>query len=231
MVRNLFWKEWHEQRWKLGFGSIILMSFVAISLRARLLPDEQVVFTVVAIAVLLLPVLVSMGLVAPERADGSLQSLRAMPVSAWTIMTIKILIGLVVSAGPVAAAAAITCLIAGGREMSVTQILVIYARCLGVVLSLMLWMLAVGVELPSESRAGMMGMGVMIIWLLVAGGLLRVDISWLWALCPFGFMFQRLPAMGNIASLWAMVGVQTLVGVGLWAWTAWRLGKEQRRVS
>ena len=79
MVRSLFWKEWHEQRWKLGFGSIILMSFAAISLRARLMPDEDVVVTVVAIAGLLLPVLVSMGLVAPERADGSLRSLRALP--------------------------------------------------------------------------------------------------------------------------------------------------------
>ncbi|MFI5378150.1 MAG: ABC transporter permease [Tepidisphaerales bacterium] len=227
MVRNLFWKEWHEQRWKLGFGSIILMSFAAISLRARLLPDEQVVFSVVEIAGLLLPVLVSMGLVAPERADGSLQSLRALPVSSRTIMAIKTAMGLLVTAAPVAAAAAVTCAIAGGREMGVAQILEMYARGMGMVLSLMLWMLAVGVELPTEARAGLVGTGVLIIWLLVAGGLSRVDSAWPWTLCPFGFL--QLSTIEHTPSPVATVVVQALIGAGLWRWAAWRLGQEPGR--
>jgi hypothetical protein len=56
MMRSLIWKEWHEQRWQLAFGCVMLMSFAAIALRARLVSDETMAFIVIAIAALILSV-------------------------------------------------------------------------------------------------------------------------------------------------------------------------------
>ena len=42
LVRRLLWKEWREQRWKLGFGCLLLAAFALVGLRSRAVADEAV---------------------------------------------------------------------------------------------------------------------------------------------------------------------------------------------
>src|SRR5688572_16744284 len=101
MWRSLVWKEWHEQRWKLGFGCALMMGFTFIGLRTRVMPDQAVISFGLFLSGLLLPLMVSMGLVAPERADGSLVRLLSLPVPAWHVLAAKAAIGTVAVTVPV----------------------------------------------------------------------------------------------------------------------------------
>ena len=89
IVRSLLWKEWHEQRWKLAFGSVILMGLVSVGLQARLLPDRDILLLAIFVGSYLLPVFVAMGLVAAEQGEGSLHTLLALPLRPWIMLGVN----------------------------------------------------------------------------------------------------------------------------------------------
>src|SRR3954466_797117 len=99
-MRSLLWKEWHEQRWKLAFGSLILGAFALIGLRARVVADELLLEWLCFLAVILLPVMASTGLVASEREEGTMETLLSLPVTAGRIFWTKALTGVMLTAGP-----------------------------------------------------------------------------------------------------------------------------------
>src|SRR5579872_3529215 len=116
-MSSLLWKEWHEQRWKLAFGCIILAAFALIGLRARIIADQMLLTWVCLMGVLLLPVLASTGLVPAERGEGTFESLLPLPISPKRILLAKTIMGMLLCAAPLAAAGIVSLLIAGGREM------------------------------------------------------------------------------------------------------------------
>src|SRR5205085_1361883 len=113
----------------------------------------------------LLPVLSSTGLVPAERGEGTLGALLALPVAPWRILGAKTLIGLALCVGPLAAAAAASLALAGGREMSGAAMLGLFARTAAATVSLFVWMLALTVRLPNEARAGLLSLGVLVFWM------------------------------------------------------------------
>lgn len=229
-MRSLIWKEWHEQRWKLGFGSLVLASLAFIGLRARVIPDETMMDWVCFIGVGLLPVLASTGLVPPERSDGSFESLLALPVAPWRILWAKTAMGVLLCIGPLAAAEAVSFFVAGEREVSNDFIRMLFGRTMLAGLSLFIWMLALTIRLPNETRAGLLAMGVLIFWVLATAGLASSDQATLSAASPFAFTFGFLiHAEFQAPSLDLALSMQGLIFVLLWIWTAKRLaGLEDR---
>jgi hypothetical protein len=231
-VRSLLWKEWHEQRWKLAFGALILAAFALVGLRARVIADDTMLEGVCFLAVLLLPVLSSTGLVPAERDEGTLETLLAMPVKPIEIFTVKTVIGALLCAVPLILAGAVSLAIAGGREISTLAIVGLYARTLAATLSLFFWMLALTVRLPSETRAGLIAMAVLIMWAIVTLGLMEAwkpaegSPSNLWIVDPLVFL------VGFKDGVWAAplglaAGVQAIIAMGLWLWAAWQLPRAQ----
>jgi hypothetical protein len=234
MISSLIWKEWHEQRWKLGFASVILVSFGAIGLRARLIPDLGVVIVVLAIACVLLPVLVSMGMIAPERASGSLAMLMALPVRPARLFAVKASAGIVLCAVPMVLTAAASWLIAGGREIGSAEMLGLYARATGVILFAYLWMLAVTVQLPSEARAGLVAAGLLVIIFLASAPLMDLptqphELRWLAALTPMGLFQGIIDWQGNEpVPIWAVLVTQAFIAALVWWWGARQLPRRPR---
>jgi len=200
---SLLWKEWHEQSWKLAFGSLILGAFALIGLHARVVADELLLQWVCFLAVALLPVLASTGLIPAERDDGTLESLLSLPIAPWRVFAVKSAMGVVLTAGPIFVAAIVSVVFAGGREMPGAAMAGLYVRTLAAALSLFFWMYALTVRLPTETRASLIAMAVLIMWLLIALGLTQtaehtvwrpsVEItvpspSPLWVICPFVFL-------------------------------------------
>lgn len=244
MFRSLIWKEWQEQRWKLGFGCIILTALAAIGLRTRIVLDEDFMMSVIWLGICLLPVLAAMGMVAPERADGSIHSLLALPTSTRRILAAKTLLGLALCAAPLITAAIASCLIAGGREVSVWRIIDLHARGVAVALALFIWMLACSIHLGSEARAGLIGLGLLVFWLLASMGLFIGPYSspgrfppwsgrlhWIsplnplaQAICPFAFLdsFPHSPPLALAAAM------QIPIGIALWFWAVSRLHSSER---
>lgn len=236
MFRSLVWKEWHEQCWRLWFGVALLATFTAIGLRTRIMPDEQIVIFTIIIGGMGLPLMVAMSLVAPERADGTIVRLLALPVPSWKVVAAKGLVGAILCTAPILTSAAIASLIAGNRELSWNELLGLYGMALGVAMSVFSWLTAVGIRQPSEARAGLMGIGTIVAWFLLIGiaAAVRnelVNISrledWVGAFSPLGFAVLRstsLPPSG-------VIGVQLASIALLWVWSARRIGKPGKVVA
>lgn len=170
-MQSLLWKEWREQSWKLVFGSLILAAFAFIGLHARIVADELLLQWVCFLAVTLLPVLASTGLVPAERDDGTLQTLFSLPIAPERIFVIKSTMGILLTAAPIIVTAAVSVMIAGGRELSSSEILAFYLRSAIAALSLFVWMFALTIRLPTETRASLIAMAVLIMWILISLGL------------------------------------------------------------
>jgi hypothetical protein len=222
---TLIWKEWHEQSWKLGFGCLVLGALALIGLRSRIVADATMLMWVCFLGLALLPVLSSTGLVPAERSEGSFESLLALPVSPWRILAAKTLMGLVLCAGPMLVATVVSVLAAGNREMSDHWMVYLYARSTLATLSLFIWMLALTIRLPNETRAGLLGIGVLIFWMLATAGLAQPPVPRLvFAVSPLCFAYGvRANAVPPLAEV---LIVQTLIAVILWIWASKRLGVE-----
>ncbi|HZL35288.1 MAG TPA: ABC transporter permease [Tepidisphaeraceae bacterium] len=230
-MRSLLWKEWHEQRWKLAFGSLILGAFAGVGLHARVIADENLLEMVCFLAVLLLSVMSSTGLVPAEREEGTMRMLLALPVRPSLVFSIKMLIGVLLCVVPLIFSALVSIAIAGGREISTASILALHARTLAATLSLYFWMLALTVRLPTEARASLIAIGVLIIWMMLTLGLLAGEdwhrpgiLSRLMALDPFVFL-AGFPHTGWVVSLALAACVQATIALALCLWAAWQFPK------
>ena len=221
---SLIWKEWHEQSWKLAFGCLVLGALALIGLRTRIIADETMVMWVCALGLALLPVLSSTGLIPAERADGTFESLLAIPISPWRILFIKTAMGLLLCAGPMIVAALISILTAGEREMSSSAMFTLYLRSALAALAMFIWMLALTVHLPNEARAGLLAMGLLVFWLLATAGLAYPPVPELVFACsPLSFVYGIADSRASAPALILIIAIQLVILFLLWIWTSRRL--------
>jgi hypothetical protein len=218
-MRQLLWKEWREQRWKLGFGSIVLSAIALIGLRARIVPDESIIIGICALGILLLPILSVAGLIPAERGQGTMPGLLALPIAPWKLLAAKTIPGLMLCIVPLLAAAGVSVLVTQGREIPNPVTLQIYGRAALTEISLFAWMLALTIRSPGEGRGAALAIGVLVCWWIVTSGLeasMHRDPyeghlpRWLWPACPFVFVFP------SPVSLLIALFVQGAISAGLW---------------
>jgi ABC-type transport system involved in multi-copper enzyme maturation permease subunit len=234
-VRQLIWKEWHEQSWKLAFGCIVLAAFAAIGLRTRIIPDEEMVMWVCFPALGLLPLLAATGLIPAERNDGTLESLAALPVTWRQILAVKTLTGVILCAVPLLVAMAVSLMIAGGREIPAFAMFNIYMQSLLTAIALFAWILAMTVRLPTEARAAMVGIGVSLCWIMLSGGMFENDLVLLSTISPFSFVFYAEyhagPRTQQVPPFAINVLVEAVIAAALWMWTSRAIGKDVNAVG
>jgi ABC-type transport system involved in multi-copper enzyme maturation permease subunit len=219
---KLIWKEWHEQRWNLAFACVVLTALCVIGLRSRIIADYSLLIFVNSCGLLLLPVLAAAALVPAERDQGSLASLLALPIAPWKVLAVKTLVGCVICALPILLAGAVSAAITNGREMTTYDTLAQAARSALTAMFLFAWMLSLTVELPSEARAGLLSLGILVSWIIASQALARVTLHDLpvgLAFSPFGFIGTRIA----VAPAYLTAAVQLLLLVPLWLWAAKRL--------
>jgi hypothetical protein len=86
-------------------------------------------------------------------------------------------------------------------------------------------MLALTAQLPSEARAGLVAMGVLIFWLLASGGLAVPSIpAWVFAISPMSFVYGIAGGFQNSPQLVLVLAIQPVIAASLWFWTARILG-------
>jgi hypothetical protein len=124
----------------------------------------------------MLPILAATGLVPAERGEGSLESLLALPVNASRILGVKAAMGIVLCAAPMLVAGAISVFVTRGREISIVGMIGFYASSLVTSLSLFMWMLALTIRLPTETRAALLCIGVLILWMLMTEALVYPQV-------------------------------------------------------
>lgn len=93
MFKLVFSKEWHYQRWKLFFGTVMLVFFTASLWAARVTTDNEVYIIMWMLGSLALSLFSAMGVFAPETTDGTRIFLVAKPVRSWKVFWAKWLMG------------------------------------------------------------------------------------------------------------------------------------------
>lgn len=236
MWQALVWKEWREQRWRLYFGTALLATFTVIGLRTRLIPDEHLVSMTIMVGGILFPLMVAMGLVAPERSEGTMVRLLALPVRPWQVLAAKGLVGAAVCAAPILISGLLAMLVAGNRELPWDELIALYGVGSGLALAVFAWFTAAGVRQPSEARAGIAGIIVFALWALLIGigTMIGIEIfhkatqvEWVAIFSPFGLVML----VESSAPPAAVIAIQLAMFAAVWGWAAWRIGKPGKVVA
>ena len=233
-TRSLLWKEWHEQRWKAAFGAAILVAFTVIGLKTRIWRDGEIITMSMIFATVLYPLLVAMGLVATERADGTFGSLMVLPERSWRILTVKLSVAIGTLLIPFILTGFVAWAMAGDRELSKSQILGVYLLTAWIAVQVLIWTLAVGIGQRTEARVALIGMGLFafyLFWLFTLSMINRNTTYWGGLIIPHYavFIIEGDPDMP--IKRFVILGIQTFVVAGLLSWTVWRFNRLARRAS
>jgi ABC-type transport system involved in multi-copper enzyme maturation permease subunit len=93
MFRQLLWKEWREQQWKLIFGTVMLVFFTTTLMATQLSTGREVLVAVWIIGGLVMALYSAMGVFAPEISNGTQVFLVTKPIQPWKIFWGKWFIG------------------------------------------------------------------------------------------------------------------------------------------
>ena len=256
--RNLFWKEWHEQKWKL-----LALTAIALSLCVALLFQDlgnvafSLISTTYAYAVLA-PILMGMGVCSGEHASGVIQFVRAQPISIRRMATVRWIAGACVLLIPLLCVTAICwivmcfedqvgaqsvrtdaafTLIPGWGETFTLFFLTVagMAACL----NLYSWIVAVAVNQRTEFRAGLIGLLVTVLMFFVGIGGMSAWENHRPNISVFCLMSSPMVSLGIVDFIrhslpWlAVLAViwQMLLTIGLMQVMVFRYGREERWLS
>jgi len=88
-ISAIFWKEWRQQRWKLFFGTAMLLLFTGSMVAARISSDREIIVAVWILGGLVLSLYSAMGVFGPERAESTDLFYISKPIAAWKIFACK----------------------------------------------------------------------------------------------------------------------------------------------
>lgn len=115
MITPILWKEWREQRWKLAFGTVMLIFFTGSFFAARVSSNREVTIVIWVFGGLLLGLYSAMGVFAPERTHRTVTFLAAKPVVPWKVFFVKWLVGWLNMAVPMAACTVLALVVEHGN--------------------------------------------------------------------------------------------------------------------
>ena len=215
-MRSLLWKEWHEQSWKLAFSCILLGAMAAIGLHSRIISDSDMMIWICLLG-MLLPISYSSGLLPAERAEGYFESLIALPVPPRTILLAKTILGIALCIIPLLLVMMITLAMAGDLEAADAQIIALFGRSIFASAVLFIWMFALTSQLPGETRASLVSLGIWLSLAMVSLGL-QVQVSHLLAalLTPVSYALNHGPPVADCLD----IAIQGAIAVLLWFWTS-----------
>jgi hypothetical protein len=88
-IRSMAWKEWREQRWRLGLGALTLSVISASLVRAQLVTTSEALVIVFGPLGLILSIFMAVGPLPPEKAEGTWHFLTAKPMRHGELMIAK----------------------------------------------------------------------------------------------------------------------------------------------
>jgi ABC-type transport system involved in multi-copper enzyme maturation permease subunit len=113
MRMPIIWKEWHEQRWRLAFGTVMLTGLIGSLAAAQIMTIDEVEIIFAAAAAIVLPLYSAMGVFAPERSNRTLEFYAAKPASPGRVFLAKWFFGWLNVVVPVIATAIFALIVTG----------------------------------------------------------------------------------------------------------------------
>ncbi len=174
--QSLLWKEWHEHKWKLAALTAIFLAFPVVMLVVK--PEDFFDFHTgfLPFYVVLAGGFLGMSVAAGENGHGTTSFLRSLPGPMWQPALVKLLVAAVTAVVPLLLSAILLYVAAKFRptffEKIDVELLVLFEPACSAlaVLSLLVWMAAIGANCRDEVRAGAVGtLVVLVVFGIVAG--------------------------------------------------------------
>jgi hypothetical protein len=179
MITPIIWKEWRQQRWKLAFGTVMLVGLIGTLATAHVMNDAEI-FAILGVAsALVLPLYSAMGVFAPEHTGGTFTFYASKPAKPLAVFMTKWFFGWLNVVVPVTAAFVFTLLVSGnslpGFLACLVNILenptpISFSLCFGTILYTMTCCFA-----PSKSSEAFVGLTGLLILLIMMAYLLAVS--------------------------------------------------------
>jgi len=166
VLLSLARKEWHEHKWKTVALAAMLSVFVlgqaTEDLAANLGMGSMLIGTMGAL-------FIAIGVVAGERADGSIDFVRSLPVARWKVAVVRLTMSAALCAAPIVITALVafgmqTAGVTRGSSAPIWEVTLI--EVLGC-LSLFFWITAITIDQPTQLRAGVIGVVVLLSWFAI----------------------------------------------------------------
>ena len=220
----LVWKECHEQKWKLASCCAVLVAPVLFVMSSVDRYNVDVPLVAAGAVGALIPIFIAMGLVSAERTRRTFGTLAALPARPVKILLTKVVIGALVCAIPVAAVIVLARFLPeDGGSIRALEDGTAWVFVWGAVYAFA-WSLVAGIRQPTELRAGLMGIALLMAWVALAaawdapGG----GPVWHWWINPT--VCLALARGGeSYGSVWSVMLMQLAVIGLLVLWAAWRI--------
>ena len=185
MFRQLLWKEWRENLWKLMFCGAASIAFVMLLFRIRLFPDSSNCIVISFIQMLVVPVVYALDIFSGEMSNRTIHLLFKFPVSRWKIFFSKYLVCILGMSVIFLASGVLMEILAQGREAD-AGILFKSNLLYGVpALLLFTWFCAFAAQSRSEAGSLVAMFGVMIGWGIVYFWAFSCEVDWAMCFVPY----------------------------------------------
>lgn len=204
MFRQLLWKEWRENLWKLVFCGTVSVAFAALLFRIRLFPDAANGVIISFVQMLVVPVVYALDIFSGEMSNRTIHLLFKFPVPRWKIFFSKYLV-CVLGMSLVFAATGLSMAIFGHEREAPTGLLVNNTLLFGVVVVILFtWFCAFAVQSRSEAGSLVAVFGVMIGWGIIFFWSLVCEVPWANHFTPYSIFFwafREVPEWFRLSSL------------------------------
>lgn len=198
--RQLIWKEWREQIWKMISLTAIVLSVEAYSSFSDARAGERAIAGFGLFCGIAGAFFIAIGVAAGERTAGSLDFLRALPLARWKWAAVRLAMGAIAAIVPIVVTAiAMLLLDSTMRATADTQrYLSAGATAALCCISVYAWTVAAGVRSVSELRAGLAAICLLVGGIALSAILMSIGagrlVRWLIMFSPSGVSYLPDPA-------------------------------------
>jgi len=189
MFRQLLWKEWRENLWKLVFCGAVSLAFTALLFRIRLFPDSQNCIAISFVQMLAVPVIYALDIFSGEMSNRTIHLLFKFPVPRWKIFFSKYLVCILGMSLVFLTTGGLMEVLGQGRE---TQIGFLFkSNSLFEMSALMIfsWFCVFAAQSRSEAGSLVAMFGVMIGWGIIFFWSFICRVGWAGHFVPYSFVW------------------------------------------
>ncbi|MHC5059663.1 MAG: hypothetical protein ACYTFK_01065 [Planctomycetota bacterium] len=187
MFRQLFWKEWRENLWKLCFGGVASAAFAILLFRIRLFPDSANCIAISFVQMLVVPVIYALDIFSGEISNRTIHLLFKFPVPRWKMFLSKYLVSVCGITAIFLTTGLLMEIMSQGRETQAGFLLKMNTSVGVAALLLFTWFCGFGAQSRSEAGSLVAMFSVIIGWGIIFFWSVVCKIEWAKHFVPYNF--------------------------------------------
>ena len=188
MFRQLLWKEWRENQWKLIFCAAISLVFSVMLFRIRLFPDWANCLAISFIQMFVVPVIYALDIFSGEMSNRTIHLLFKIPVPRWKIFFSKYLVCILSIISIFLMTSLLMETISQSRETQTGLLLKMNLSFSLTSLLLFTWFCGFGAQSRSEAASLAIIFGIMIGWAIFFFWSAICQVPWAFRLTPYSLI-------------------------------------------